>query len=147
MQRVSVFDMLKIGVGPSGSHTMGPWRAAQRFLAELDAGGLLPHIAAIQVDLLGSLAKTGKGHGTDVAVQLGLCGEDPVTIDVSHIRNIVADIAKVGQLNLAGRYSVPFQPDEDIRFRRDRHRAADLRLPCPSPSQAQQRAEAAHAAR
>lgn len=64
---ISVFDMLKIGVGPSSSHTMGPWRAAQRFITQLDASAGIDHVDRIHVELFGSLAKTGRGHGTDIA--------------------------------------------------------------------------------
>jgi len=81
MQKISIFDMFKIGVGPSSSHTMGPWRAVQRFFDELTPAQRLS-TQQVQVDLYGSLAKTGKGHGTDIAVMLGLLGEDPETIDV-----------------------------------------------------------------
>ena len=69
---ISVFDMLKIGVGPSSSHTLGPWRAAERFLAELRTANILDKTARIKVDLYGSLSLTGKGHATDFAVMLGL---------------------------------------------------------------------------
>src|SRR5215212_6953271 len=84
-EAISVFDIFKIGVGPSSSHTLGPWRAALRFLDSLESSGRLQHVSAVRVLLYGSLAKTGKGHGTDIAVQLGLCGEDPVTFDVHQI--------------------------------------------------------------
>jgi L-serine dehydratase len=84
-ERISVFDMFKIGVGPSSSHTLGPWRAAQAFVAEVDAAAGLADVATIGVDLFGSLAKTGRGHGTDLAVQAGLLGLDPVTCDVDQL--------------------------------------------------------------
>ena len=97
MQRLSVFDMLKIGVGPSSSHTMGPWRAAQRFLDELSPA-IRAVVSRVTVDLFGSLAKTGKGHGTDIAVQLGLCGEDPETIDSNFRRKSKSrDAIRLGQ--------------------------------------------------
>ena len=83
-ESISVFDIFKIGIGPSSSHTLGPWRAALRFLESVRAHGM-DKVLAVQVLLYGSLAKTGKGHGTDVAVILGLCGEDPVTFDVNRI--------------------------------------------------------------
>ena len=75
---ISVFDIFKIGIGPSSSHTLGPWRAAQAFIRSLREKGLLSQLKHIRVLLYGSLAKTGKGHGTDIAVQLGLAGYDPV---------------------------------------------------------------------
>src|SRR3954453_17941047 len=85
VESISVFDIFKIGVGPSSSHTMGPWRAAQPFVGVLRARGGCGDVRAIRVHLFGSLAKTGKGHGTDIAVVLGLAGEDPVTCDPSQI--------------------------------------------------------------
>src|SRR6478735_3794584 len=84
-EAISVFDMLKIGVGPSSSHTLGPWRAALNFIETLQQQNLLQQAQSVTVLLYGSLAKTGKGHGTDIAVLMGLCGEDPVTIDVNSI--------------------------------------------------------------
>jgi L-serine dehydratase len=84
-EAISVFDMFKIGVGPSSSHTLGPWRAAIRFIETLKSKNILQQTNSVTVLLYGSLAKTGKGHGTDIAVLLGLCGEDPVTIEVNSI--------------------------------------------------------------
>src|ERR1700761_2642764 len=84
-EAISVFDMFKIGVGPSSSHTLGPWRAAQRFTSSMESKGLLSGLTGLKILLYGSLAKTGKGHGTDIAVQLGLAGEDPVSFDPSLI--------------------------------------------------------------
>ena len=81
MEYISVFDMLKIGVGPSSSHTLGPWRAAEQWLNSLKDQNLLVKITEIHVDLYGSLSLTGKGHATDYAVILGLCGEDPERIE------------------------------------------------------------------
>ena len=71
-EAISVFDMFKIGVGPSSSHTLGPWRAAQQFVTALEQRELMDRVLNVKVLLYGSLAKTGKGHGTDIAVQLGL---------------------------------------------------------------------------
>jgi len=81
-QFISVFDMLKIGVGPSSSHTLGPWRAAQAFIEKLQINNVFHLVDKIKIDLYGSLSLTGKGHATDIAVLLGLSGEDPETIDV-----------------------------------------------------------------
>ena len=106
--RISIFDILKIGVGPSSSHTMGPWRAAQRFLAELPPT-MQATVSQIRVDLYGSLAKTGRGHGTDIAVQLGLCDEDRETIDVSTIQDRIRDIASTQRIDLAGTHKVQFK--------------------------------------
>jgi len=105
--------MFKIGVGPSSSHTMGPWRAAQRFVAEL--AGRSAGVTGLTVDLYGSLAKTGKGHGTDIAVQLGLCGYDPVTIEFDEIGACVQRLADSHQLNLHGR-NVKFDAKSCIHF-------------------------------
>src|SRR5919107_1709198 len=91
-EAISVFDMFKIGVGPSSSHTLGPWRAAQRFGVSLQDKNLLTSVNKLTVLLYGSLAKTGKGHGTDIAVLLGLSGYDPVTFDVTKIDSTVNTI-------------------------------------------------------
>ena len=113
---ISVFDMFKIGVGPSSSHTLGPWRAAQQFIRSIEEKYGFTNVKTIRVLLYGSLAKTGKGHGTDVAVQLGLCGEDPVTFDVESIDARINDIARMKELLLGGKHEVPFDPREDIEF-------------------------------
>ncbi|MEJ8844853.1 L-serine ammonia-lyase [Lacibacter sp. H375] len=113
---ISVFDMFKIGVGPSSSHTLGPWRAAQRFVQSIQTIQPLEKVETVRVLLYGSLAKTGKGHGTDVAIQLGLCGEDPVTFDVNAIDARIKDIADMNELLLGGKHEVAFDPREDIDF-------------------------------
>jgi L-serine dehydratase len=115
-EAISVFDMFKIGVGPSSSHTLGPWRAAQRFTQSLQVQGLLHKAEHVQVLLYGSLAKTGRGHGTDVAVQLGLAGQDPVTFDVNSIDGAIAGYAETKRLLLHGTQSVAFDPAVDIVF-------------------------------
>jgi L-serine dehydratase len=108
--------MLKIGVGPSSSHTLGPWRAALRFLQSLISKGKLEQITDLKILLYGSLAKTGKGHGTDVAIQLGLCGYDPVTFDVDNINTKVAEIAASKTIVLNGHHKINFDPQQDIGF-------------------------------
>jgi L-serine dehydratase len=113
---LSVFDIFKIGIGPSSSHTLGPWRAAERFIATLVERGQLDSITSIKVLLYGSLAKTGKGHGTDIAVQLGLNGDDPVRFDVNEIDSKINDIAAMKIILLAGKHKVDFDPGEDIEF-------------------------------
>ncbi|MGB7346527.1 MAG: L-serine ammonia-lyase [Pirellulaceae bacterium] len=118
MQRISIFDMFKIGVGPSSSHTMGPWRAAQRFLDELTGDQKLK-ADRIHVDLYGSLAKTGKGHGTDIAVMLGLMNEDPETIDVDLIDTKINAIKKDQRLSLDGQRVIAFDRATDIAFHFD----------------------------
>jgi len=113
---ISVFDIFKIGVGPSSSHTLGPWRAALRFLDQLEQAGKLAAVNKVQVLLYGSLAKTGHGHGTDIAVQLGLCGDDPVTFDVNQINPKMDDIRRSRRMKIAGKYEIDFDPVEDIDF-------------------------------
>ncbi|MBS0423994.1 MAG: L-serine ammonia-lyase [Proteobacteria bacterium] len=115
-EAISVFDIFKIGVGPSSSHTLGPWRAAQRFIQTLSKNDKLNYVHAVKVLLYGSLAKTGKGHGTDIAVQLGLCNDDPVTFDVNAIHSKIADIASMKKILLGGLHEVDFDPREDIEF-------------------------------
>jgi len=115
-EAISVFDILKIGVGPSSSHTLGPWRAAEKFVQTLSNRNLLQQVTAVRVLLYGSLAKTGRGHGTDIAIQLGLCGADPVTFDVQSINSRIADIAAMKELLLGGIHEVQFDPREDIEF-------------------------------
>ena len=100
-EAISVFDMFKIGIGPSSSHTLGPWRAAQQFTASLSEKGLLNKVNRLEVLLYGSLAKTGVGHGTDIAVQLGLSAEDPVTFDVEQIDPSIERIRQQHQLRLS----------------------------------------------
>ncbi len=108
--------MFKIGVGPSSSHTLGPWRAAQLFTDSLQKKGLLEKVKGLEVLLYGSLAKTGKGHGTDIAVQLGLSGEDPVRFEVDNIGAKIEDIQQMKRLLLAGVHEIEFVPTDDIEF-------------------------------
>ena len=115
-EAISVFDMFKIGVGPSSSHTLGPWRAAQQFTASLVQKGLLNQVKALRVLLYGSLAKTGVGHGTDIAVQLGLSGDDPVTFDVNNIDAKIADISHMKKILIGSKHEIDFDPAEDIEF-------------------------------
>ena len=108
--------MFKIGVGPSSSHTLGPWRAAQRFTASLEEKHGLSGLEKLTVLLYGSLAKTGKGHGTDIAVQLGLAGEDPVTFDPGQIDTAIGAIRDRQRLNIRGVRPIAFDPATDIVF-------------------------------
>lgn len=117
-QFISVFDMLKIGVGPSSSHTLGPWRAAQYFIAKLESEGLFDAVDQIKVDLYGSLSLTGKGHATDVAVLLGLSGEEPELIDVTQINSIVETIKSSESVFLNGKRKVALAND-DVKFNRE----------------------------
>ena len=115
-EAISVFDIFKIGVGPSSSHTLGPWRAAQRFVQNLQQKSILFDVTDVKVLLYGSLAKTGRGHGTDVAVQLGLCGNDPVLFAVDQIGAKINDIAAMKKILLLGLHEVDFDPHESIDF-------------------------------
>ena len=115
-EELSVFDIFKIGVGPSSSHTLGPWRAAERFLKEIKDDGKLQDVTSVKVNLYGSLAKTGKGHGTDIAVILGLNGEDPVTFDTSILTQRIDSIKSNKKINLAGSVEIGFDPETDIVF-------------------------------
>lgn len=116
---ISVFDMLKIGVGPSSSHTLGPWRGAERFLNELKAEGVFEMVERVKIDLYGSLSLTGKGHATDLAVMLGLSGADPEYVPIDDISGIIDDIAMNRQLFLGGIKVIPFTIGEDIVFNKD----------------------------
>ncbi|RYY39873.1 MAG: L-serine ammonia-lyase [Chitinophagaceae bacterium] len=115
-EAISVFDMFKIGVGPSSSHTLGPWRAAERFTNALRAAGRLEAVASLRVLLYGSLAKTGKGHGTDVAVLMGLAGEDPVTVPVELLDSKIATIISERRMLLGGIHGIVFDSATDIEF-------------------------------
>lgn len=116
---ISVFDMLKIGVGPSSSHTLGPWRGAERFLEELRDEEILSKVTRIKVNLFGSLSLTGKGHATDLAVMLGLTGADPEFIPIENIDKIISSIKKNKELNLAGEIMIPFEMETDIIFNKN----------------------------
>jgi len=115
---VSVFDLFKIGIGPSSSHTVGPMKAACRFVQRLEEHGLLERTAAVRVSLYGSLAHTGRGHGTDKAVLLGLQGELPDRIDPDRIETMLATIHERGRIALLGRHDVPFEAKSDLLFRK-----------------------------
>lgn len=113
---ISVFDMFKIGVGPSSSHTLGPWRAALRCVDTVKQKGGAEQVASVTILLYGSLAKTGKGHGTDIAVLLGLCGEDPVTIDVNAITPKINTIIQDKKLHLGGEAWIDFDTTVQLQF-------------------------------
>ena len=116
---ISVFDMLKIGVGPSSSHTLGPWRAALAFIAQLQAENKLTQTNRINIELYGSLSLTGKGHATDYAVMLGLSGQDPEYIPVKDIDRIVKQIQTSEQLSLNHEFLISFSPSTDIIFHKN----------------------------
>jgi L-serine dehydratase len=111
---VSLFELFKIGIGPSSSHTVGPMRAASQFASALAEDGVLEHVADVRVELYGSLAATGRGHGSDKAVMLGLEGDDPETVDVESVETRVEAIRDSGQLNLAGRKTVGFHNRREL---------------------------------
>ncbi|GHE46588.1 L-serine ammonia-lyase [Sphingobacterium griseoflavum] len=115
-ERISIFDMFKIGIGPSSSHTLGPWRAAQRFITVLKGRNVLNSTVGIHILLYGSLAKTGIGHGTDIATLLGLSGDDPVTFDVYQVMPKVHHIKTSGRINLGGERDIPFSYQSDLLF-------------------------------
>jgi L-serine dehydratase len=114
----SLFDLYKIGVGPSSSHTMGPMRAACRFARELGPRGVLDRVERVQVQLFGSLALTGLGHATDRAVLLGLSGNEPASIDPADIESTVGEIRASSRIRLAGVKAIPFQEPSDLVFHR-----------------------------
>ena len=116
MEKISVFDIFKIGIGPSSSHTIGPWRAAGRFLKYFDEDFGLDNIITLKVEFYGSLAKTGKGHGTDVAVIMGLTGADVRTFDCDQIEPTVSGIRKDAKIKLLGTKEIPFNVDECVIF-------------------------------
>jgi L-serine dehydratase len=116
---ISVFDMLKIGVGPSSSHTLGPWRAAERFLSELQTENIFHKVTRVKVDLYGSLSLTGKGHATDLALMLGLSGQDPEYIPVKDIDGIIKTIEVNNEIILGNKISIPFYFLQDIIFNKN----------------------------
>src|SRR6476659_8541328 len=116
MAAISTFDIFKIGVGPSSSHTLGPWRAAQRAVERWRELGVFDSIVSVQVDLYGSLAKTGRGHMTDMAVMLGLSNADPETCDTTAIPATIDAIRGSRTIPLGGRRLIQIKPPADCRF-------------------------------
>ena len=116
---ISVFDMFKIGVGPSSSHTLGPWLAAKNCVQKMDTLFGLNKVSSIQVLLYGSLAKTGKGHGTDMAVLMGLMGEDPITTNTDLIASKIDAIRNNKKIFIQNKVSITFEIDRDIQFLKD----------------------------
>ena len=114
--KLSVFELFRVGIGPSSSHTVGPMRAALAFAQDLARGGPLARVAGVSVELFGSLGATGKGHGSDKAVMLGLLGETPETVDVGSIDTRLEHVRRVGRLALLGRREVPFVEGRDLQF-------------------------------
>ncbi|MGD1976509.1 MAG: L-serine ammonia-lyase [Gammaproteobacteria bacterium] len=116
---ISVFDIFKIGIGPSSSHTMGPMRAARQFVVDLDQRSVLQQVARVGIQLYGSLALTGRGHCTDMAVLFGLEGADPETLDVARVEDRLASIRDNGRLHLAGGPLIEFDEAMDLLFHVD----------------------------
>lgn len=119
MECISIFDMLKIGIGPSSSHTLGPWRAAERWINHLKKEANFTKVTSIKVDLYGSLSLTGKGHASDLAILLGLAGEDPETIPTEEIIPITNDIQTSKKIRFGGKNLIAFDPETDIIFNRE----------------------------
>jgi L-serine dehydratase len=115
---VSVFDLFKIGIGPSSSHTVGPMRAARQFAVRLQQSGLLDSTATVRCWLYGSLGATGKGHGSDTAVLLGLQGCEPDTVDVEQIPTLLAQVRTEKQISLLGSQRIAFTEADDLLFMR-----------------------------
>ena len=115
---ISVFDLFSIGIGPSSSHTVGPMRAAQQFADHLQQEGLLTQVARVKTDLYGSLGATGKGHGSDKAVMLGLEGDLPETVDTESVDRRLESIRNSCQFNLLGEHLVSFNEKKDLIMHR-----------------------------
>jgi len=118
---VSVFDLFKIGIGPSSSHTVGPMRASRMFMQRLLADGLLAQTARVRCELFGSLGATGKGHGSDKAVLLGLCGHEPETVDVDAVPQMLQGIRERARLHFMHdgvEHAWPFEEKQDLVFHR-----------------------------
>src|SRR5215471_12076426 len=115
---ISAFDLFKIGIGPSSSHTVGPMRAAGMFTESLAAEGVTEGVAGLRVELFGSLGATGHGHGSVKAVVLGLSGEHPETVDPVAAEPLVARVRETGRLTLPGGREIAFDPDSDIVLHR-----------------------------
>jgi L-serine dehydratase len=119
MEQISIFDMLKIGVGPSSSHTLGPWRAIQKWIEQLHEKDQFDLVKEVSVELYGSLSLTGIGHATDKALMLGLSGTDPEYIPVEDIDSIIDAISKENKLLFGGTKEIRFNPSEHILFRKE----------------------------
>jgi L-serine dehydratase len=115
---ISAFELFKIGIGPSSSHTVGPMRAAGMFAGALEDEGLMPRVAGVRVELFGSLGATGHGHGSVKAVVLGLTGEHPETVDPVACAPRVEEVRTTGRLPLPGGHEIAFDPDADIVLHR-----------------------------
>src|SRR5882762_2582075 len=115
---ISVFDLFKIGIGPSSSHTVGPMHAATLFVQSLKTEGYLYQVASLKIELFGSLGATGKGHGSDRAILLGLEGEQPDTVDISTVESRIATIRSEGRIHLWKEHAITFHEKEHLLFYR-----------------------------
>jgi L-serine dehydratase len=115
---ISVFDIFKIGIGPSSSHTVGPMRAARRFAERLETDGMLAQTTGVKAELFGSLGFTGKGHGSDRAIILGLEGEEAASVDIDTMAARVATAGTTKRIKLLGRHAVDFDPEAALIFHR-----------------------------
>jgi len=116
MESISAFEIIKVGIGPSSSHTMGPWCAAERFISSIKRKHAIEDVIRVKIYLYGSLAKTGFGHGTDIAILMGLSGEDFTTIDTERIPEKSGKIKQNGLLYLDGKHEIQFSFNSDIVF-------------------------------
>ncbi len=121
---ISVFDLYSIGIGPSSSHTVGPMRAAYQFAKQVQSLGLLDQVDEVKIDLYGSLALTGRGHGTDFAVLLGLQGETPENVDPNLVKPSIEKIHKTQKLNLLGTHYIRFIENQNLMFHKDKQMPA-----------------------
>ena len=115
---ISVFDIFKIGIGPSSSHTVGPMRAAKRFVERLEADGQLALTTGVKIELFGSLGFTGRGHGSDRAIVLGLEGDEPATVDIDSVARRVTAVEQTKRISLLGKREVDLDPAEALIFHR-----------------------------
>ena len=113
---VSVFQLFSIGIGPSSSHTVGPMRAARLFAQEMKSDGHLPYVASLNIELFGSLAMTGKGHATDIAVLLGMEGETPDELDPNSVQSRIRRIETDKTLRILGQHHISFSPEKHLIF-------------------------------
>lgn len=115
---ISVFDLFKVGIGPSSSHTVGPMKAAKQFVVALNEKGAIEECASLKVQLYGSLGATGGGHGTPKAIVLGLKGEDPETVNVEGIASAIEELKQSAALSLLSQHHIPFDYRNDIILHR-----------------------------
>lgn len=119
MEYTGVFEMLKIGIGPSSSHTLGPWRAAEGFVRELVETGTISQLTSLEVHLYGSLALTGIGHGSDTALIMGLSGADPVTVPLGEVQRVPQTVSSTQTLLVAGQREITFDPQLHLFYHKD----------------------------